>query len=192
LEPIEVLWIATFLLFGAIGLVRGFLKELGVTTAILVAIYIISELLEKRDITDRMMSKAVEAVPGTYDILATDDPRSALLRCMLYLLIMLVMVFISYHGETLTFSGTPPKGSTGTLYNLMVGLLNGYLVAGTIWYYLDKYDYPTRLLGLYQGELTARAEVLRRLLLFNLIPANFREPILLFSIFFLIIMRVAR
>jgi uncharacterized membrane protein required for colicin V production len=192
LEPIEVLWIATFLLFGAIGLVRGFLKELGVTTAILVAIYIISELLEKRDITDKMMGRAIEAVPGTSDILAADDPRSALLRCMLYLLIMLVMVFISYHGETLTFSGTPPKGGTGTLYNLMVGLLNGYLVAGTIWYYLDKYDYPTRLLGLYQGELTSRAEFLRRLLLFNLIPANFLEPILLFSIFFLIIMRVAR
>jgi len=192
LEPIEVLWITIFLLFGAIGLVRGFLKELGVTTAIFVAIYIISELLEKREITDRMMGKAVEALPGAPSILSTDDPRNALLRCTLYALVMIVMVFISYHGETLTFSGTPPKGRIGTFYNLMVGLLNGYLVAGTIWYYLDKYDYPTRLLGLYQGELSSRAEFLRSLLLFNLMPANFREPILLFFIFFLIIMRVAR
>jgi uncharacterized membrane protein required for colicin V production len=192
LEPIEVLWIATFLLFGAIGLVRGFLKELGVTTAILVAIYIISELLEKRDITDKMMGRAIEAVPGTSDILAADDPRSALLRCMLYLLIMLVMVFISYHGETLTFSGTPPKGGTGTLYNLMVGLLNGYLVAGTIWYYLDKYDYPTQLLGLYQGDLRPLAQTLRSFLFLNVIPVSFQEPVLIFFILFLITMRVIR
>ena len=192
MEPIEVLWIVVFLLFGAIGLVRGFLKELGVTTAIFVAIYIISELLEKRKITDMMMGKAVSVSPGAFSALDADDPRSALLRCILYMLIMIFMVFISYHGETLTFKGAPPKGRMGTLFNLMVGLLNGYLVAGTLWYYLDKYEYPTRLIGLYEGELSSRAEFLRSLLLLNLIPDNFQEPILLFFIIFLIIMRVVR
>ena len=192
MEPIEVLWIVIFLLFGAIGLVRGFLKELGVTTAIFVAIYIISELLERRQVTDMVMDMAAEALSGSSGILTAGDPRNGLLRCVLYTIIMAILVFISYHGETLAFSGTPPKGGTGTLYDLMVGLLNGYLVSGTLWYYLDKYDYPTRLLGLFEGELTSRAELLRSLLLFNLIPENFWEPVLLFFIFFLIIMRVAR
>lgn len=192
MEPIEVLWIVIFLLFGAVGLVRGFLKELGVTTAVFVAIYIISQLLENRKVMDTMMGKAVSVSPGAFSAFAAEDPRSALLRCLFYILVMIFMVFISYHGETLTFGGSPPKGLVGFFFNLMVGLLNGYLIAGTIWYYLDKYDYPTRLLGLYQGELSSQAEFLRSLLLFNLIPANFQEPVLLFFIIFLIIMRVIK
>jgi hypothetical protein len=192
LEPIEVLWIVVFLLFGAVGLVRGFLKELGVTTAIFVAMYIISELLERRQVTDLLMSKAAEVMPGASRALTADDTQSALLRCTIYTFIMIAMVFISYHGETLTFGGSPPKGGTGVLFNLMIGLLNGYLIAGTIWYYLDKYDYPTRLLGLYEGELSSRAKLLRSLLLFNLIPDSFREPVLMFFIIFLIVMRVVR
>jgi hypothetical protein len=192
LEPIEVLWVAIFLLFGAIGLVRGFLKELGVTTTVFVAIYIISQWLEKREVTNALMGKAAGVVPGASSVLAADDPRSALIRCLFYLIIMAFMVFISYHGETLTFGGTPPKGWVGVLFNLMVGLLNGYLIAGTVWYYLDKYDYPTRLLGLYQEPLSSRAEFISSLLLFNLIPDNFLEPVLIFFILFLLTMRVIR
>ena len=192
MHPIEVLWICIFLLFGAVGLVRGFLKELGVTTTVFVAVYIISEWLEKRGITDVLLGRAVSASPGALSALAAHDPRSDLARCFLYVAVMSFMVFISYHGETLTFGGTPPKGLTGVFFNLMIGLLNGYLIVGTIWYYLDKYDYPTRLLGLFQGDLSPLAQTLRRLLLFNLIPANFREPVLVFFIIFLIIMRVAK
>ncbi len=192
MEPVEVLWIAIFLLFGAIGLVRGFLKELGVTTAIFVAIYIISQWLEKRQVTDKALGKVVEVAPGALGAFATDDPRSALIRCMLYILIMVFMVFISYHGETLTFGGSPPKGTAGVLFNLMIGLLNGYLVVCTIWYYLDKYNYPTRLLGLYQEPLSPLAQFLSGLLFFNWIPSNLLEPVLISFIFFLIIMRVAR
>ncbi len=192
MEPIEVLWIVIFLLFGAIGLVRGFLKELGVTTAVFVAIYIISQWLEKREMMDMMLGKAVKVSPGAFGAFATTDPRSDLIRCFLYLLIMVFMVFISYHGETLTFGGSAPKGGVGVLFNLMVGLLNGYLIAGTIWYYLDKYDYPTQLIGLYKGDLSPLAQMLRSLLLFNVVPEAFQEPVLIFFIFFLIIMRVAR
>lgn len=192
MEPIEVLWIVLVLFFGAIGLVRGFLKELGVTTAVCVAMYIISQWLEKREITDKALGKAVEVAPGAFRALATDDPRNGLVRCLLYIFIMVFMVFISYHGETLTFGGTPPKGTTGVLFNLMIGLLNGYLIVGTVWYYLDKYNYPTRLLGLYHEPLSSLAQFLRSLLLFNVIPANFQEPVLMFFIVFLITMRVVR
>ncbi len=192
MEPIEVLWIVLVLLFGAIGLVRGFLKELGVTTTVCVAMYVISQWLEKRGVTDMALGKAVEVAPGAFRAFAADDPRNALVRCLLYILIMAFMVFISYHGETLTFGGTPSKGSPGVLFNLMIGLLNGYLIVGTLWYYLDKYNYPTRLLGLYQGDLSPLAQTLRSLLLFNVIPSAFLEPVLIFFILFLIIMRVIR
>ncbi len=192
MQPIEVLWIVGILLFGAIGLIRGFLKELGVTTSVCVAMYIISQWLEKRGVTDAALNRALEAVPGAFGAFAAEDPRRALLRCFLYTFIMVFMVFISYHGETLTFGGSPPKGLTGLLFNLLIGLLNGYLIIGTIWYYLDKYNYPTRLLGLYQEPLSPLAQTLRSLLLFNVIPAEFQEPVLVFFILFLITMRVIR
>jgi hypothetical protein len=181
-----------FLLFGAVGLIRGFLKELGVTTAVLLAVYMISQWLEKRGVTDMALSRAVEVSPGAFAAFDADDPRSALIRCTVYIFIMIFMVFISYHGETLTFGGSPPKGAAGVLFNLMIGLLNGYLIGGTIWYYLDKYNYPTRLLGLYEGPLSPLAESLLDLLFFNWIPTNLLEPVLISFIFFLIVMRVIR
>lgn len=187
-----MLWIVLILIFGAIGLVRGFLKELGVTTAIFVTIYIISQWLEKRAVTDKMLSKAAEIAPNTFRAFVTDDPRNALIRCLFYILFMAFMVFISYHGETLTFGGTPPKGWTGFLFNLGIGLLNGYLIVGTIWYYLDKYNYPTRLLGIYREPLSPLAQTLRSLLLFNVLPSNLQEPVLIFFILFLITMRIIR
>jgi hypothetical protein len=186
------MWIVLVLIFGAIGLVRGFLKELGVTTTVFVAMYIISQWLEKRGIMSMMMGRAVEVSPTVFSGFAPDNPRNDLFRCLIYILIMAFMVFISYHGETITFSGTPPKGWTGVLYNLMTGLFNGYLIVGTIWYYLDKYDYPTQLLGLYQGDLRPLAQTLRSFLLLNVIPDSFQEPVLIFFILFLITMRVIR
>ncbi len=192
MQPIEVLWITLFLMFGAIGLVRGFLRELGVTTTVFVAMYIISQWLEKREIMNMMLGKAAQVAPAPFSALMAEDPKRDLIRCAFYILFMAFMVFISYHGETLTFGGTAPGGLAGAFLSLMVGLLNGYLIVGTIWYYLDKYNYPTKLLGLYQGELSPLAQTLRSFLLFNLIPSNLIEPVLIFFILFLIIMRVIR
>lgn len=191
MEPIEVSWIVLFLMFGAIGLVRGFLKELGVTTTTFVAIYVISEILEGRGVMDKLMGRAGEVVPA-FAALTAEDPKRSLVRFTIYLLFMVFMVFISYHGETLKFGGSSPKGLTGAFLSLMVGLLNGYLIVGTLWYYLDTWGYPTGLLGLYEGELSHRAETLRSLLLFNLLPESLKEPVLLFFIIFLITARVIR
>lgn len=190
MQPIEVSWIVLFLIFGAIGLVRGFLKELGVTTTTVVSIYVIAEVLERRGVMDRLLGRA-EAIPALAT-LTTEDPRRSLVKFIVYLLFMVFMVFISYHGETLKFGGSPPKGLAGALLSLMVGLLNGYLIVGTLWYYLDRFDYPTQLLGLYQGELSPLASTLRSLLLFNLLPENLWEPVLLFFIILLIIARIIR
>ena len=106
MQPIEVLWIVLVFIFGAIGLVRGFLKELGVTTAVFVAIYVISQWLEKREVADMALGRAVKVSPTVFVALAADDPRSALVRCTLYILLMSFMVFISYHGETISFGGS--------------------------------------------------------------------------------------
>lgn len=186
--PIELLWLSLFFMVGAIGLVRGFLRELGVTTTVLVAIYVISEWLEKRELADKLVSKAAEAI----GLSLSEDPDSSLIRFCLYTFIILFVAFISYHGETLGFVGTPPKGVTGVFLNLMGGALNGYLIVGTIWFYMDVFDYPIKVWDLFTPPLTPFAETLRSFLFFNLIPANFREPVLIFLIVFLIMARVIK
>jgi hypothetical protein len=60
----------------------------------------------------------------------------------LYVGIFLAIVFASYAGKTLDFGGKPLRAPEGTILSVLVGLLNGYLVAGTIWYYAQLYNYP--------------------------------------------------
>jgi hypothetical protein len=53
-----------------------------------------------------------------------------------------IVVFIAYHGETLAYGGTAPKGVLGGLFALLIGLVNGYLAAGTLWWIANRYNYP--------------------------------------------------
>ena len=54
----------------------------------------------------------------------------------------LAIVFASYAGRTLDFRGKELRAPEGTMLSLLIGLLNGYLVAGTIWYYAALFGYP--------------------------------------------------
>lgn len=191
MEPIEVLWISLVLFFGVIGIVRGFLRELGVTTTVLAAIYVISEFLEGRGLMNKLLGRAGEMAPA-FGAFIAEDPRISLVKFVLYLLFMAFVAFISYHGETLAFGGEPPKGLAGSLLGLMVGLLNGYLIVGTIWYYLDAFDYPIEMFELFEPPLRPFAETLRAYLLLNLIPDNLTEPALISGIVLLLFLRVIR
>jgi hypothetical protein len=51
-------------------------------------------------------------------------------------------VFVSYQGETLAFEGANPKGFVGLFLGFMIGLVNGYLITGTLWWLLNHYQYP--------------------------------------------------
>jgi len=192
LAPIEALWISLIAIFGLIGIVRGFLRELGVTTTVLMAIYIIYEFLEGHAFTETLLGRASEMVP-TFGAFVAEDPKRSLVKFIIYLLFMAFVVFISYHGETLAFGGRPPKGLAGPLLGLLVGLLNGYLIVGTIWYYLDDFGYP---IGWLEPErLTTFAKAALPYLpvkLLDFVPANLKGPALVACIAFLILLRVIR
>lgn len=176
--PIEIAWGMIILIFGLIGLARGFLKELGVTTVLLIVLFAFDYWGEK--ITG-FLFKGVERAVG---ISLIGEPRKSIAQASFYIITIVIAAFISYHGETLAFQGTPPKRIAGVLLALIIGLVNGYLVAGTIWFYLDKFDYP---FGLVSRPLTPLAQELVKIL-----PLAILSPYLPFLAVFMVIARVIR
>lgn len=181
--PLEVLWAMLIAVFASVGVVRGYPKELGVTTSILAALLI---LTRSGELVLRLIDELLRRYSGSSMVF--EGPFSALIQSFFYIGILIVIVFISYHGETLAFPGKPPKPPLGIMMNLISGLLNGYLISGTIWYYLHVFNYPVQLLGLFKPPLTEFAQTY----LVPLMPVPLLEPYLLFLVPFMIVMRVLR
>lgn len=148
--PIEILYIAIALIVTLIGLARGYVKELGSTLLILVAIFILTFFEEP---ISAIVSALGEQVLG-----AEDQPTIDAVLSVFYSLTFVILVFGSYAGRTLNFAGTPAPPPQGTLISLMIGLLNGYLIAGTLWYYQHHYNYPIGQLVTFENQLTPMAE----------------------------------
>jgi hypothetical protein len=182
LQPLEVAWGGLLITFVLIGIVRGFLKELGVTTVLLVLLFGLSRL---EDRIPQFLTNAVATVG--YTVPEVSEPAGQLIWATFYILVIVFVTLISYHGETLAFEGESPKGPKGILFGLTAGLLNGYLIAGSLWYFLDKYDYPLRLFNLFQEPLTDFAQSL-----IPLLPPTLLRPFLPFLVVFMVIVRVIR
>lgn len=178
--PIEWYFITLVAVFGVVGWIRTFPKELGVTTVVLFGMYILARFDERLlDLINR-----VYAFRGT--------PNEDLIAFNIYLLFMLFITLISYEGETLAFAGSSPPGITGILLNILSGLFNGYLVVGTIWYYLDKLNYPIRKFTLFTPPLTDFAQKLIQWLPQNIPPEGRADEYFLALGVLLVILRVIR
>lgn len=161
--PIELLFITIGLIVTLIGLARGYVKELGNTVIILAVIFLLTFFQEE---LTSIMTKV-----GT-DILGLSAPPNGFLS-LFFSGVFIAIVFTSYAGKTLDFQGTPMPPPGGWLLNLGVGLLNGYLIAGTLWYYQDTFQYPLRNITGYQEPLSARAQAM-----INYLPPNlFENPV---------------
>jgi hypothetical protein len=150
--PVEIIFISIGLMITLIGLARGYAKELGSTLIILVAIFILTFFKTQ---FDSVFSTLGESVLGI-----TDEGGQALLTSSIYSIIFAGIVFSSYAGRTFSFGGTPAPPPQGTLISLGIGLLNGYLVAGTLWYYQHAYGYPIGRIVTFESELTSTAQTL--------------------------------
>lgn len=163
--PIEVLYITIGLIVALVGLARGYVKELGSTLIILVAIFILTFF---EDEISTLITVLGERLFGLENQSSTN-----LLLSSFYTLVFVVIIFGSYSGRTLAFSGTPAPPPQGTLISLLVGLLNGYLIAGTLWYYQDAYDYPIGQVVTFENNLTETAQALIN----YLPPVLFENPV---------------
>lgn len=151
--PIEVYFFTAVLVFTLIALVRGFLKELGVTTILVVALFLLAQF---GSILDATIQKAMTV--GVVQKAVPEAAQGNPVHAAVYILFIVSAAFVSYHGETLAFTGKAPKGGEGILLTAMVGLANGYLIAGSIWYYLHVHEYPFAFMRLTAGDLSSFAE----------------------------------
>ena len=133
--PVETLFVTIQLIIATVGVVRGYARELGNTLVFMTAIFFLQYV---GDIANPRINSFTESTLG---FVPNSSAQNAFLF-FLYVGVFLAIVFASYAGKTLDFGGKPLRPPEGTILSLLIGLLNGYLVAGTIWYYADRFGYP--------------------------------------------------
>ena len=160
--PIEILFYTVVVIFAFIGMVRGSNRELGNS---IIFMYVVAVLgfAEERGWSERAVQEIAE-------IFGADTARINELVFVTIALVFVLIIVVTYQGKTFDFSGNRTTGCLGLLTGFAVGALNGYLIAGTLWYYADLYAYPFNLLT---GALTSTGEFLLNVLPQTIFPSAF-------------------
>ncbi|HEY66658.1 MAG TPA: hypothetical protein G4N97_00110 [Thermoflexia bacterium] len=138
--PLNTLFWGLVLLFGLIGALRGWAKEIVVAFSVLLSLFIqqvVGYFILKPDnpYIPPLWSLAGEAaIPGVYN-------RTQFYVCVA---LLCLLTLFGYAGPTLAHQvGTKiaRERLQDMLLGFFLGLLNGYLIIGTLWFYLDKSAY---------------------------------------------------
>ena len=125
---VVIFWMYVFL-FGIIGGMRGWAKELLVTFSVILALFFIT---------------IVEIfVPFIRDVLSFGNGAPLF---WIRLVITGLLVLFGYQAPNIPkFAGNnrfARERLQDVLLGIFIGMVNGYFVIGTIWYFLDKAAYP--------------------------------------------------
>jgi hypothetical protein len=124
-----MLWVMA-IFFGVIGVIRGLRKEIVSFGGIVLATFALFQ----------------------FDVLLRGVFLASIPRDQAFFVqagLFLVVVYFAY--QTRTFGGGPYEGGSGVpranrfqdaLLGALLGALNGYLIWGALWYFLDINDYP--------------------------------------------------
>ncbi|HSM71701.1 MAG TPA: CvpA family protein [Anaerolineales bacterium] len=122
---VYVFWMYV-VLFAVIGAMRGWAKELLVTFSVILAL-------------------ALNHVMRAYIPLARDMAETDLSLFWVRTIVLIVLVYFGYQ----TVVNIPHLASRAarerlqdTLFGAIMGAVNGYLIAGTIFYYINVANYP--------------------------------------------------
>jgi uncharacterized membrane protein required for colicin V production len=115
-------------LFAIIGAMRGWAKELLVTFSVILAMALLTVLKTY--------------VPFFRDTLSVASPT---VQFWVQAIILLLLVFFGYQTPNLPrMAGTrfARERFQDTLLGLFLGAWNGFLIVGTLWYFMDRAGYP--------------------------------------------------
>jgi hypothetical protein len=153
--PIELFYLAIAIMILLIGLARRYVKELGSSLVLMSAVFIIGFVYARgADWLFETATSLVESIAGTEDTQQTVE----LLLSSGWSLLFILVAFSSYAGVTLDFPGKGTGGLWGRMLDVFVGALNGYLIAGTLWFIQDVYQYPIQYV--FEPTLTDTAQKL--------------------------------
>ncbi len=113
------------ILFGLIGMMRGWAKELLVSFSVILALAFNSLLMRY--------------VPVVKSLPVTDTP-------LFWIRITIVVTLVFFGYQTVGMPRFASKANReklqDSLLGFVLGALNGFLVVGTVWFYLSEANYP--------------------------------------------------
>jgi hypothetical protein len=136
------------ILFAIIGGMRGWAKEILVSFSVILALAF-TALLERY-------------VPFIRDTLV---PQQSPVLFWLRTIILILLVFFGY--QTVNISRISAKMTREKLEHMILGIvigaINGYLIAGTIWFYMSDAKYPfPGIISAPTGDIAKAAEAMLR------------------------------
>lgn len=126
---LALVYFLNWAIFGAIGAIRGWAKELLVTFSVILALFIL------------MIGESYLPVVKTF------LSKVGLIQFWLRSGILITLVLFGYQTPYMQiFQNDNEKFRRSkvqdTLLGLVFGLINGYLIVGTLWFYLQQVGYP--------------------------------------------------
>jgi hypothetical protein len=130
-----VFWLFIFL-FAVVGASRGWAKEMLVSFSVILALFILTVL--------------EVYVPFIYDLVTPENPvaleiGAARAQFWIRSSVVVLMAFFGYQTPNLQrLSGArfARERLQDTMLGLFLGALNGYLIIGTLWFFLASANYP--------------------------------------------------
>ncbi len=119
---VEYFWFALIFMLGIIGAVRGLGKELGVTTILALSLFVL------KFVWNQFLPTITTLAQGAPLGLSLE-----MVKAIVFSVAILFVAIISYEGFVLKFPFTDLKGPGKGFFGFLGGLLNGYMVVGTIW-----------------------------------------------------------
>jgi len=118
------------ILFAVIGMIRGWAQEILVTFSMFLAFFMINI----------METVVLKLYAGD----TVDD--GSILQFWIRTIIIVLLVFFGYQTTRITrFAAVIKKDRiSDSFLGLFLGGINGYLIAGSLWFYLAHADYPTK------------------------------------------------
>lgn len=177
---VTAFWIFVFL-FGFVGTMRGWTREAVVTASVILALFTINQF-----------SSTMFGFLGFDNVV---PPEPAVWRQQFYILslILIVIGFFGYQGPTLAASRVGDRlrlrdNVQDKVFGFLIGGLNGYLIMGSIWSFLEYYvqsasnwlRFPPNLPYPFNPEVITRPAIETAAIIDNLpIPLLTQSPFIL-------------
>lgn len=161
---LSVLFWILVVIFAAIGAIRGWIKEILVTSSVILALFTII-LFEKY-------------LPVFSDSASLENPFTMRIG------VLAVLTFFGYQGPRFLSLIRDEKHLRDKLGNFLLGAImgaiNGYMIFGTAWYFLDKAGYPFDWISAPSSVTQVGQSVIN---LIEILPPNWmQEPVIYYFV----------